>query len=364
MKKIIVITLGLATIALAISTFLSISKGGTSLVLELTPNPDNQTRASEEEILENCCAILLQRCNLTGAKATEIQPIKKVNQLNRIRVKLQGVSDTKRIEKLLTSSVDLGFCEVYTAPKVVPYMRSADAKLRTLLADDKEGKEMIEKEYPLSYLLQANSDSISQNATIGYARYKDTATINKYLNIPEVKAIFPNDLRFKWSAFSSDYGKKGEIFELFAIKVTEKDGKAPLTGDIIVDAQCEKDSYSGRECLSIVMNTAGSKRWAQMTRYNVGLPIAIVLNNQVYSAPTVTGEITGGRSQISGNFSKEQAQDMAYMLKSGSLPAQVKIIDTNVIPDNQWTFNMTLLIATVILGAAFIFMLVYTIKVK
>ena len=177
-------------------------------------------------------------------------------------------------------------------------------------------------------ILQLNSSG--QGPIIGYANYKDTAEVNKYLAMREVIAELPKDLRLKWGVAPADFDKKGQTFELYAIKSTERNGKAPLEGDVVTDAKDDFDQH-GKPSVSMSMNTDGARRWAQLTKQNIGRSIAIVLDNYVYSAPNVSTEITGGNSIITGNFSPEQSKDLANVLKSGKMPAPAHIVQEDIV---------------------------------
>ena len=177
-------------------------------------------------------------------------------------------------------------------------------------------------------ILRLNSSG--QGPIIGYANYKDTAEINKYLAMREVIAELPKDLRLKWGVAPADFDKKGQTFELYAIKSTERNGKAPLEGDVVTDAKDDFDQH-GKPSVSMSMNTDGARRWAQLTKQNIGRSIAIVLDNYVYSAPNVSTEITGGNSIITGNFSPEQSKDLANVLKSGKMPAPAHIVQEDIV---------------------------------
>lgn len=358
MKKIIAIALGLVTIALAISTYLSITKGGASFVLEVTAKPDsNMKKKNETEILNKCCEILSKRCESSGATEVKVYPQKQEDgQPDKIKIELQGIKVSKHIEALLTNSVSFGFWETYVIKEVQPFLLTANTNLRTLLADSLKASSMIEKEYPLSSLLQSNSENSPNSPIIGYAVAKDMATINNYLKIPEVQALFPKDLRFKWSASPLESGDNLEIFGLYAIKSTNRNEKALLEEDAITDAECIND-YSGRPCISITMSAYGSRQWEKITRQNIGRSIAMVINNNVYSAPHVNCEITGGKSEISGEFTKEEAQNLAILLKSGTIPASIKVVESTIIPDSQWSLNKYLLTSTLICVLALIFIL-------
>ena len=148
--------------------------------------------------------------------------------------------------------------------------------------------------------------------------------------MPEVQAEMPKDLRLKWGVSPYEYDPKAQTFELYAIKSTERNGRAPLEGDVVVNAKDEFDHY-GKPAVSMSMNTDGARRWAQLTKQNVGKAIAIVLDGYVYSAPNVNQEITGGNSQITGHFTPEQAKDLANVLKSGKMPAPAHIVQEDIV---------------------------------
>ena len=326
-------------------------------------------RAEVKAAVENSFNVLRTRIDRFGVVQPNIQSLE--DKMGRIMVELPGIKEPERVRKLLQGSANLEFWETYTAREVLPAMQSADAKLRVILAEgttadtdtieavlteatpvekktvsaadslaaalkgdvtaeDKSAANMeeIKKQYPLLSILQLNSSG--QGPVIGYANYKDTADINKYLAMPEIKAELPKDLRLKWGVSPSEFDKKGQTFELYAIKSTERNGKAPLEGDVVTDAKDEFDQYS-KPAVSMSMNSDGARRWAQLTKQNIGRAIAIVLDNYVYSAPNVNSEITGGRSQITGHFTPEQAKDLANVLKSGKMPAPAHIVQEDIV---------------------------------
>ena len=326
-------------------------------------------RAEVKAAVENSFNVLRTRIDRFGVVQPNIQSLE--DKMGRIMVELPGIKEPERERKLLQGSANLEFWETYTAREVLPAMQSADAKLRVILAEgttadtdtieavlteatpvekktvsaadslaaalkgdvtaeDKSAANMeeIKKQYPLLSILQLNSSG--QGPVIGYANYKDTADINKYLAMPEIKADLPKDLRLKWGVSPSEFDKKGQTFELYAIKSTERNGKAPLEGDVVTDAKDEFDQYS-KPAVSMTMNSDGARRWAQLTKQNIGRSIAIVLDNYVYSAPNVNSEITGGRSQITGHFTPEQAKDLANVLKSGKMPAPAHIVQEDIV---------------------------------
>ena len=332
-------------------------------------------RAEVKAAVENSYNVLRTRIDRFGVVQPNIQSLE--DKMGRIMVELPGIKEPERVRKLLQGSANLEFWETYTAKEILPAMQSADSKLRAILSqetaadstatnatadtipaaklaeatpakkavsvadslaatlkgdakDEKAGANMeeIKKQYPLLAVLQLNSSG--QGPVIGYANYKDTADINRYLSMPEIQSELPKDLRLKWGVSPSEFDKKGQTFELYAIKSTERNGKAPLEGDVVTDAKDEFDQYS-KPAVSMTMNSDGARRWAQLTKQNIGRSIAIVLDNYVYSAPNVNSEITGGRSQITGHFTPEQAKDLANVLKSGKMPAPAHIVQEDIV---------------------------------
>ena len=326
-------------------------------------------RSEGKAAVEKSYNVLRTRIDRFGVVQPNIQSLE--DRMGRIMVELPGIKEPERVRKLLQGSANLEFWETYTAKELLPVMQSVDSKLRDVLVttastttDSTEviateevvaeatpakaisaadsiaaalkgnqqeasiNMEQIKKEHPLMAILQLNSSG--QGPIIGYANYKDTAEINKYLAMREVIAELPKDLRLKWGVAPADFDKKGQTFELYAIKSTERNGKAPLEGDVVTDAKDDFDQH-GKPSVSMSMNTDGARRWAQLTKQNIGRSIAIVLDNYVYSAPNVSTEITGGNSIITGNFSPEQSKDLANVLKSGKMPAPAHIVQEDIV---------------------------------
>ena len=326
-------------------------------------------RSEVKAAVENSYNVLRTRIDRFGVVQPNIQSLE--DRMGRIMVELPGIKEPERVRKLLQGSANLEFWETYTAKELLPVMQSVDSKLRDVLVttastttDSTEviateevvaeatpakaisaadsiaaalkgnqqeasiNMEQIKKEHPLMAILQLNSSG--QGPIIGYANYKDTAEINKYLAMREVIAELPKDLRLKWGVAPADFDKKGQTFELYAIKSTERNGKAPFEGDVVTDAKDDFDQH-GKPSVSMSMNTDGARRWAQLTKQNIGRSIAIVLDNYVYSAPNVSTEITGGNSIITGNFSPEQSKDLANVLKSGKMPAPAHIVQEDIV---------------------------------
>ena len=304
--------------------------------------------------IDNSYNVLRTRIDRFGVAQPNIQSLE--GSMGRIMVELPGIKEPERVRKLLQGSANLEFWETYNGSEIVPTLQSVDMKLRDVLAvasgeevaeeaatepavsatdslaaalkgetvNNEAALAQMKKEHPLQSVLQLGG----YGAVVGIANHRDTAEVNKLLAMKEAKAILPKDLSLKWGVKAMD--NAGQMFELYAIKVTERNGKAPLEGDVITDARNEYDQYN-KPCVGMSMNTDGSRRWAVLTKNNIGRAIAIVLDGYVYSAPNVNGEITGGNSQISGSFTPEETLDLANVLKSGKMPAPARIVQEDIV---------------------------------
>ena len=323
-------------------------------------------RALREEVqaaIDNSYNVLRTRIDRFGVVQPNIQPLE--GTMGRIMVELPGIKEPERVRNLLQGSANLEFWETYEAKDIVPILVSADERARVAMnlasdtvkveeavAETEEAEavsskdslaavlkgetvdnsaanlEQLKKEHPLLAVFQLNQSGVG--AIVGYADYKDTASINSILNMKEVKNILPRDLKLMWGVKASEMDKTGHIFELYAIQVTERNGRAPLEGDVVTDARDSYDQFN-KPCVTMSMNTDGSRRWAALTKKNIGKEIAIVLDGYVYSAPRVNTEITGGNSEITGNFTPEVTKDLANVLKSGKMPAPARIVQEDIV---------------------------------
>ena len=311
-------------------------------------------REEVKAAIDNSYNVLRTRIDRFGVAQPNIQALE--GSMGRIMVELPGIKEPERVRKLLQGSANLEFWETYNGSEIAPIMQSVDSKLRDVLAvasveevaeetvaesavsatdslaaalkgetaNNEAMMAQMKKEHPLQSVLQLGG----YGAVVGVANHRDTAEVNKLLAMKEAQALLPKDLSLKWGVKAMD--KAGQMFELYAIKVTERNGKAPLEGDVITDARNEYDQYNN-PCVSMSMNTDGSRRWAVLTKNNVGRAIAIVLDGYVYSAPNVNGEISGGNSQISGSFTPEETLDLANVLKSGKMPAPARIVQEDIV---------------------------------
>ena len=341
-------------------------------------------REEVKAAVENSYNVLRTRIDRFGVVQPNIQTLE--GKMGRIMVELPGIKEPERVRKLLQGSANLEFWETYEAKDIVPVLASADNRARDILSFETEDSTVVaevkeettsklsakdslaaalkgetpaaqmnmeqqKKEHPLLSVLMLNQSGVG--SIVGYADYNDTTHINKILNMKEVKNLLPRDLKLMWGVKASDMDKTGRLFELYAIKSTQRNGRAPLEGDVVTDAKDEFDQFN-KPCVSMSMNTEGARRWAVLTKQNVGREIAIVLDNYVYSAPRVNGEITGGNSQITGNFTPELTKDLANVLKSGKMPAPARIVQEDIVGPSlgQESINqgiMSFIVALVVL---------------
>ncbi len=312
-------------------------------------------RGEAESAISNSFNVLRNRIDRFGVTQPNIQ---KLGNSGRILVELPGVKEPERVRKLLQGTASLEFWTTYDNTEVEAYLAEANAVLAELLADTEEeavveetpateGDSLLEaelqqteneaaneaanrKQNPLFSILQPSG--ARGYACIGYANYADTAQVNKYISMAQARGIFPPEFRAMWSVKPSQaFAGNENIYELVAIKAASRDGKAPLDGGVVTDARVSYGNTGGNPSVSMSMNAEGANIWARLTKDNIGKQVAIVLDGMVYSYPTVNSEISGGSSEISGNFTLEEAEDLANVLKSGKLPAPATIIQEQVV---------------------------------
>ena len=318
-------------------------------------------KALREEVaaaIDNSYNVVTNRIDQYGVVQPNIQKLE--GQEGRLMVEMPGIREPERMRKLLQGSANLEFWETYNNQEVTPYLTQLDQRLAngetkvdTAATDSTkkvqakaaatpkfalnknnaakgEDAQMaaLKKMHPLLSMLQTiPGDALS---LVGYASVRDTAAINKMIHSQLAKQILPSDLKLLWGAKPAEGLNKKNVYELYALKVTTSDGRAPLEGDVVTEAKDQFDQH-GRPEVSMTMNSEGAREWAALTKANVGKAIAIVLDGVVYSAPRVNGEISGGQSSISGNFTIEDTKDLANTLKSGRMPAPAKIVQEEVV---------------------------------
>ena len=314
-------------------------------------------REEVKAAVANSYNVLRTRIDRFGVVQPNIQTLE--GALGRIMVELPGIKEPERVRKLLQGSANLEFWETYEAKDVVPSLVAADSRahdvfaaasttteteevakaevsasdslkaaLKGETAQTNASLEQAKKAHPLLSMMQLNQGG--PGCVVGYADANDMAEIDSILAIKEVKDVLPRDLKLMWGVKAADFDKSGRIYELYAIKSTERNGRAPLEGDVVTTAKDEYDQFN-KPCVSMSMNTEGARRWAALTKKNIGHPIAIVLDGYVYSAPNVINEITGGNSSITGNFTPEDTKDLANVLKTGKMPAPARIVQEDIV---------------------------------
>ncbi len=279
-------------------------------------------RAEAKSAVDNSFNVLRNRIDRFGVTQPNIQ---QVGSSGKILIELPGVKDPERVRKLLQGTASLEFWPTYQGNEVDLY--SVDARVAEILGNLGDSTAVANP------LFQVLSPSGWDNACIGFAAGVDTATVNRYLAMAE--DVLPQGFRGMWSVKPTDLVKGSNLYELVAIKATSRDGKAPLDGGVVTDARVNfnaaQQGGSGAPSVSMTMNAEGASIWARLTKDNIGKQVAIVLDGLVYSYPTVNTEITGGSSEITGNFDIKEAEDLANVLKSGKLPAPASIIQEQVV---------------------------------
>ena len=328
-----------------------------------TPNDEIITVLKEEvdAAVGNSFNVIRTRIDRFGVAQPNIQEL--AGKQGRIMVELPGIKEPERVRKLLQGSANLEFWETYKASEIQDVLSRIDSRLAQKYADenpqeaaadeaaaqeqdnaetdlagqilneDSENQQITAAQREAMYksnplLSRLNPYPYSDSWVAGVAHYSDTAQVNRMLASADAKAIIPRDLKFMWGVKPMD--GLDQYYELYCIKSDNKNGQADLSGDAVTDAKADFDQFGG-PCVSMVMNTEGARKWATLTKQNIGRGIAIVLDGYVYSAPRVNGEIAGGRSEITGNFTVEDTQDLANVLKSGKMPAPAKIVQEDIV---------------------------------
>ncbi|MGB0777186.1 MAG: protein translocase subunit SecDF [Flavobacteriaceae bacterium] len=288
--------------------------------------------------------VLRSRIDKFGVTQPNIQ---RIGNSGRILIELPGAKDISRVEKLLQSTAELQFWEVYNSQETAAFFFQANEVIQEKLNSDTEDNASEEQtvddllgEVQDSIVNQKNLFSVLQpnipqaanqiSSMVGFASVRDTAKVNEYLAMPEVRAELPAEMRYVKFLWDAKPNKDTDVITLYAIK-GNRQNQAPIEGDVINDAVQSFDQFGVNPEVSMNMNSAGTKLWAKLTTDNVGNFVAVVLDDYVYTAPRVNDAITTGRTSISGNFTVEEAQDLANVLKAGKLPAAANIIQSEVV---------------------------------
>ena len=335
---------------------------------------ESALRAEVQSAVDNSFNVVRNRIDKFGVVQPNIQKLE--GQSGRIMVEMPGIKEPERVRKLLQGSANLEFWETYNSQEIYPYLvqlnqkyaitggeaeaeeaaadstATAEVAADSVAADsvaatsgdlaaklasgkkdakvDAKAKADALKQNPLLAVLQPVPQGLS---IVGYANARDTADVNKVIYSDIARQVLPAECKLRWGAQPEDFGgenTKGDIFALYALKVTEPNGRAPLEGDVITNAKDEFDQM-GHPSVSMQMNSDGARRWSQITKQNIGRGVAIVLDDAVYSSPRILTQIDGGNSQITGNFTIETTKDLANTLNSGKMPAPTRIVQEEVV---------------------------------
>ncbi len=331
---------------------------------------ESALRAEVQSAVDNSFNVVRNRIDKFGVVQPNIQKLE--GQSGRIMVEMPGVKEPERVRKLLQGSANLEFWETYNSQEIAPLLSQLNQKYAALngnaaadttavVANDSTAvaeaaadttkaaatdlaaklakkdskatnieKDLALKTNPLFAVFQPVPQGL---AIVGYANARDTAQVNKVIYSDIAATILPAECKLRWGAKAEDFGgenTKGDIFALYALKVTEPNGRAPLEGDVITSSKDDFDQM-GHPSVSMQMNSDGARRWSQITKQNIGRGVAIVLDDAVYSAPRILTQIDGGNSQITGNFTIEDTKDLANTLNSGKMPAPTRIVQEEVV---------------------------------
>ena len=327
---------------------------------------ESALRAEVQSAVDNSFNVVRNRIDKFGVVQPNIQKLE--GQSGRIMVEMPGIKEPERVRKLLQGSANLEFWETYNSQEIYPLLAQLNQKYAitggeaeevaadTIAADttaaataattdlaaklaagkkdakvaDAKAKAEALKQNPLFAVFQPVPQGLS---IVGYANARDTADVNKVIYSDIARQVLPAECKLRWGAQPEDFGgenTKGDIYALYALKVTEPNGRAPLEGDVITNAKDEFDQM-GHPSVSMQMNSDGARRWSQITKQNIGRGVAIVLDDAVYSSPRILTQIDGGNSQITGNFTIETTKDLANTLNSGKMPAPTRIVQEEVV---------------------------------
>ena len=330
---------------------------------------ESALRAEVQSAVDNSFNVVRNRIDKFGVVQPNIQKLE--GQSGRIMVEMPGIKEPERVRKLLQGSAHLEFWETYNSQEIYPLLAQLNQKYAALggeapveadtlaVAADSTAVDTVAAAAPATDLtaklakkdlkkgdVKAKAEALKQNplfavfqpipqglAIVGYANARDTADVNKVIYSEIARQVLPAECKLRWGAKAEDFGgenTKGDIFALYALKITEPSGRAPLEGDVITSSKDDFDQM-GHPSVSMQMNSDGARRWSQITKQNIGRGVAIVLDDAVYSAPRILSQIDGGNSQITGNFTIEDTKDLANTLNSGKMPAPTRIVQEEVV---------------------------------
>ena len=344
-------------------------------------------REELKSAIDNSFNVLRTRIDRFGVVSPNIQ---RLEADGRILIELPGVKEPERVKKLLQGSANLEFWETVELSEIYSGLIQANDMLREMAAPTEEEIAEVEvapsdstkteddllalasqdsaavseqnaakfkKENPLLGILMVNQHQgqVAPGPTVGTVFVGDTAQVMAHLNTRKIKELFPRTI-FRWTVKALD--ERNQYFQLVALHQSNRDGSAALGGDVVTDAKDDFSQNNGSSEVSMSMNSEGAKAWARLTKDNIGKCVAIVLDGLVYSYPRVNDEITGGRSSISGDFTPEEAKDLANVLKSGKMAASISIIQEDVVGPSlgQAAINAGIISFVIALILLFIYM--------
>ncbi len=329
-------------------------------------------RAEVQSAVDNSFNVVRNRIDKFGVVQPNIQKLE--GQSGRIMVEMPGIKEPERVRKLLQGSANLEFWETYNTQEIVPLLAQLNTRYAAVMSGEKTAEstdtasvaetpsaeesdsvaakttdlasKLAKKDSKATNDVKAREEALKQNplfaifqpaqgqglAIVGYANARDTADIDKVIYSDVASQILPAECKLRWGAKPEDFGGQthGDIYTLYALKITEPNGRAPLEGDVITNAKDDFDQM-GHPSVSMQMNSDGARRWSQITKMNIGKAVAIVLDDAVYSAPRILSQIDGGNSQITGSFTIEDTKDLANTLNSGKMPAPTRIVQEEVV---------------------------------
>ena len=357
---------------------------------------ESALRAEVQSAVDNSFNVVRNRIDKFGVVQPNIQKLE--GQSGRIMVEMPGVKEPERVRKLLQGSANLEFWETYNTQEIVPLLAQLNQKYaitngaaeevadttvaeaaaadttaataaatdlaaklakKDAKADDSKAVAEAKKQNPLFSVFQPIQGQ--GLAVVGYANARDTAEVDKIIYSEIAAQVLPAECKLRWGAKPEDFGgqnTKGDIFALYALKITEPNGRAPLEGDVITSSKDDFDQM-GHPSVSMQMNSDGARRWSQITKQNIGRGVAIVLDDAVYSAPRILTQIDGGNSSITGNFTIEDTKDLANTLNSGKMPAPTRIVQEEVVGPSLGAQSIQQGIMSFII--AFVLLMVYMI---
>ncbi len=328
---------------------------------------ESALRAEVQSAVDNSFNVVRNRIDKFGVVQPNIQKLE--GQAGRIMVEMPGIKEPERVRKLLQGSANLEFWETYNSQEIYPLLAQLNQKYAITGGDAEEvvadsaatdttavaaeasandlaAKLAASKKATKAEDTKAKAEALKQNplfavfqpvpqglAIVGYANARDTADVNKVIYSDIARQVLPAECKLRWGAKAEDFGgenTRGDIFALYALKITEPNGRAPLEGDVITSSKDDFDQM-GHPSVSMQMNSDGARRWSQITKQNIGRGVAIVLDDAVYSAPRILTQIDGGNSSITGNFTIEDTKDLANTLNSGKMPAPTRIVQEEVV---------------------------------